>query len=80
LRIDTSGIICKRDDDILFSLFYIDFQKTLFKWEFTAVEGGSEGEGWVEVRRGLKEGDRVVIEGVFDIKNVLLKEHIGSGG
>lgn len=49
-------------------------------YEFTAVEGGSEGEGWVEVRRGLKEGDRVVIEGVFDIKNVLLKEHIGSGG
>lgn len=49
-------------------------------YEFTAVEDGSEGEGWVEVRRGLKEGDRVVIEGVFDIKNVLLKEHIGSGG
>ncbi len=48
-------------------------------YEFTAVEDGSEGEGWVEVRRGLKEGDQVVIEGVFDIKNVLLKEHIGSG-
>ena len=48
-------------------------------YEFTAVEGGREGEGWAEVRRGLKEGDRVVIEGVFDLKNVLLKEHIGSG-
>jgi membrane fusion protein, heavy metal efflux system len=46
---------------------------------FVPVEVGREGSGWVEVRNGLKEGDRVVTEGVFDLKNVLMKEHIESG-
>jgi hypothetical protein len=31
------------------------------------------------VRKGLTVGELVVVEGVFDLKNVLLKEHIGSG-
>ncbi|HSN04416.1 MAG TPA: efflux RND transporter periplasmic adaptor subunit [Nitrospira sp.] len=48
-------------------------------YTFVPVEFGREGGGWVEVRNGLKEDDRVVIEGVFDLKNVLLKEHIGTG-
>lgn len=48
-------------------------------YTFIPIEVGREGGGWVEVRSGVKEGDRVVIEGVFDLKNVLLKEHIGSG-
>ena len=46
---------------------------------FVPTDLGREGGGWVEVRTGVKEGDRVVIEGVFDLKNVLLKEHIESG-
>ncbi len=49
-------------------------------YTFTPIDIGREGGGWVEVRNGIKEGDRVVIEGVFDLKNVLLKEHIGTGG
>lgn len=48
-------------------------------YAFAPIEIGREGGGWVEVRKGVKEGDRVVIEGVFDLKNVLLREHIGSG-
>ncbi|MBI5854748.1 MAG: efflux RND transporter periplasmic adaptor subunit [Nitrospirae bacterium] len=48
-------------------------------YAFVPIEVGREGGGWVEVRKGVKEGDRVVTEGVFDLKNVLLKEHIGSG-
>jgi membrane fusion protein, heavy metal efflux system len=48
-------------------------------YTFVPTELGREGGGWVEVRNGVKEGDRVVIEGVFDLKNVLLKEHIESG-
>ncbi len=46
---------------------------------FTPIEVGREGGGWVEIRDGIKEGDRVVIEGVFDLKSLLLKEHIGTG-
>lgn len=46
---------------------------------FVPIDIGREGGGWVEVRKGLKEGDRVVVDGVFDLKNVLLKEHIESG-
>lgn len=48
-------------------------------YTFVPVDTGREGGGWVEVRHGLKAGDHVVIEGVFDLKNVLLKEHIGTG-
>lgn len=49
-------------------------------YAFVPIETGREGGDWVEARTGLTEGDRVVIEGVFDLKNVLLKEHIESGG
>ena len=48
-------------------------------YTFMPINVGREGGGWVEILDGVKEGDRVVIEGVFDLKNVLLKEHIGTG-
>ena len=48
-------------------------------YAFVPIEVGREGGGWVEVRKGLTAGEQVVIDGVFDLKNVLLKEHIGSG-
>jgi cobalt-zinc-cadmium efflux system membrane fusion protein len=48
-------------------------------YTFAPIDAGREGGGWVEIRQGMKAGDRVVTEGVFDLKNVLLKEHIGSG-
>jgi len=46
---------------------------------FVPIEIGREGGGWVQVKQGLKVGDRIVTDGVFDLKNVLLKEHIESG-
>ena len=48
-------------------------------YAFVPVEVGREGGDWVEVRKGLTAGEQVVIDGVFDLKNVLLKAHIGSG-
>lgn len=48
-------------------------------YAFVPVEAGREGSGWVEVRKGLMAGERVVTEGVFDLKNALLKEAIQSG-
>ena len=48
-------------------------------YAFVPIEVGREGGGWIEVRKGLSEGEPVVVDGVFDLKNVLLKEHIGSG-
>jgi cobalt-zinc-cadmium efflux system membrane fusion protein len=48
-------------------------------YAFVPIEVGREGGGWAEVKKGLTAGDLVVVEGVFDLKNVLLKEHIGSG-
>jgi len=55
------------------------FIETSGNYTFTPIDEGREGGGWVEIRQGAKEGDPVVIEGVFDLKNVLLKEQIGSG-
>ncbi len=48
-------------------------------YAFVPVEVGREGGGWVEVRKGLTAGDRVVTDGVFDLKNALLKETIQAG-
>jgi len=48
-------------------------------YAFVPIEVGREGGGWIEVRNGLTKGAQVVIDGVFDLKSVLLKEHIESG-
>jgi RND family efflux transporter MFP subunit len=48
-------------------------------YAFVPIEVGRDGGGWIEVKKGLTEGELVVVDGVFDLKNVLLKEHIGSG-
>lgn len=48
-------------------------------YAFVLIEAGREGNGWVEVRKGLTAGDRVVTDGVFDLKNALLKEAIQAG-
>lgn len=48
-------------------------------YAFVPVEVGREGGGWVEVRKGLAAGEIVVTDGVFDLKNALLKEAIQSG-
>ena len=66
------------------ALTTVDNQRGVFVqrengYAFVPIEGGREGGGWVEIRTGVSERDRVVTEGAFDLKNVLLKEHIGSG-
>jgi cobalt-zinc-cadmium efflux system membrane fusion protein len=38
------------------------------------VKTGRELEGWVEVRSGLKPGDRIVVRGAFLLKSELLLE------
>ena len=48
-------------------------------YAFVPIEAGREGGGWVEVRKGLTEGERIVTDGVLDLKTLLLKEHIESG-
>lgn len=45
---------------------------------FTPIEVGREGDGWVEIVHGLAAGDRVVTEGVLDLKAILLKHTIES--
>ena len=46
---------------------------------FVPIEAGREAGGWVEIKTGLTAGERVVIAGVFDLKNVLLRETIQAG-
>jgi cobalt-zinc-cadmium efflux system membrane fusion protein len=46
---------------------------------FVPIETGREGGGLVEVKKGLTAGERVVTDGAFDLKNVLLKESIQGG-
>lgn len=48
-------------------------------FELREVELGMESGEFVEVLSGLNSGDRVVTEGGFYLKSVLLKEEIGEG-
>lgn len=41
---------------------------------FVPVQLGRESDGWIEVQGGLSIGEEVVVHGVFDLKNALLKE------
>ncbi len=43
---------------------------------FVPLELGRENDGWIEVIKGLAPGDEVVVAGVFDLKNTLLKDSI----
>ncbi len=45
-------------------------------YDFVFIETGQEGGGLVEVTRGLKLGEHVVTEGVFDLKNAIMKTSI----
>lgn len=54
------------------------FVKDHTAYSFAPVTLGQESDGWVEVLSGLKSGDEVVSEGVFDLKNALLKHSIAG--
>jgi cobalt-zinc-cadmium efflux system membrane fusion protein len=48
-------------------------------YAFVPLEVGREEGEWAEIRKGLREGDKVVTSGVFDLKSVLMKETIQTG-
>ncbi len=54
------------------------FVKESNDYRFIPVTLGQESDGWIEVTEGLTAGDEIVIEGVFDIKNALLKDSIAG--
>lgn len=54
------------------------FVKQANDFTFIPVTLGQESDGWIEVTEGLTIGDEVVIEGVFDLKNSLLKDSIAG--
>jgi len=54
------------------------FVKQSNDYMFTPVKFGQESDGWIEVTEGLSTGNEVVIEGVFDLKNALLKDSIAG--
>ena len=48
------------------------------KFEKREVELGPQSDGWVEVREGVKEGEKVVTAGAFMLKSHLKKEEFGE--
>jgi cobalt-zinc-cadmium efflux system membrane fusion protein len=48
------------------------------RFEKRVVEPGERSDDWVEIRQGLRAGERVVAEGGFYLKSVLLREQIGG--
>jgi cobalt-zinc-cadmium efflux system membrane fusion protein len=63
----------------------IDGQSSVFvsesdgRFRVRPIEPGTERDGLVEVRRGLKAGDRVVTAGAFILKSELLKSTSDAG-
>jgi len=51
-------------------------EKTPGHFEVRPVETGRTSQGLVEIRRGLEEGDKVVVQGAFILKSELLKSTI----
>ncbi|CAN5809576.1 efflux RND transporter periplasmic adaptor subunit [soil metagenome] len=47
-------------------------------YELRALQKGDEVEGQVEIKKGLSEGEPIVIEGTFILKSELLKEQMGK--
>lgn len=45
-------------------------------YDFVFIETGQEGGGLVEVKQGLRLDEHVVTEGVFDLKNAIMKTSI----
>lgn len=48
------------------------------RFEKRKLELGAHSDGWVEVRSGLKEGEKVVTAGAFMLKSHLKKEEFGE--
>ena len=48
------------------------------RYELRPVETGLEAHGMVEIRDGLKGGERVVTAGAFILKSELLKDSIAG--
>lgn len=48
------------------------------KFEKREVELGAQSDGWVEVRKGVEEGEKVVTAGAFMLKSRLKKEEFGE--
>jgi multidrug efflux pump subunit AcrA (membrane-fusion protein) len=42
------------------------------------IEAGSANSKWVEIRSGLRKGDKVAAEGAFYIKSAFLKEQLSG--
>jgi len=55
---------------------FVEREAGLF--ELRPVETGREAHGLVEIRSGLKQGEKVVVRGAFVLKSELLKETIGG--
>ncbi len=53
-------------------------EKAPGRFELRPVETGREAHGMVEIRRGVKEGEKVVAQGTFVLKSELLKGTIAG--
>lgn len=58
------------------SVVFVQVDET--KFEKREVGLGVQSNGWVEVREGLKEGEKVVTAGAFMLKSHLKKEEFGE--
>ena len=58
------------------SVVFVKVDET--KFEKREVGLGATSDGWVEVREGLKEGEKVVTAGAFMLKSHLKKEEFGE--
>jgi cobalt-zinc-cadmium efflux system membrane fusion protein len=54
-------------------------QEGEYSFVMRGVSLGKETGVYIHVLQGLDPGDRVVTQGAFDLKSILLKEELGGG-
>ncbi|NKB82426.1 MAG: efflux RND transporter periplasmic adaptor subunit [Nitrospirales bacterium] len=56
------------------------FVRHMNTYTFRPITVGQENDGWIEVIEGVTIGEDIVIHGVFDLKNTILKDLIEGEG
>jgi cobalt-zinc-cadmium efflux system membrane fusion protein len=73
LTVPADAVLRDGDESIVFVVLDQD------RFVRRPVEIGHKGERWIEVRRGVARGDRVVVSGGFLLKSEASKETMGEG-
>jgi cobalt-zinc-cadmium efflux system membrane fusion protein len=79
LGIDDPVIVVPRSAVVLMQGSYTVFKQEGDELHAQPIEVGRTQDGWTEITAGLTEGEEVVVNGVYVLKSIMLKDQTGAG-